>query len=49
MFKWDLSQQCKVGLTSENQLMGYTVSIVKATQSCMTLCGPMNYTVHGIL
>ena len=22
---------------------------VKATQSCPTLCDPMNYTVHGIL
>ena len=22
---------------------------VKVTQSCLTLCNPMNYTVHGIL
>ena len=22
---------------------------VKATQSCLTLCNPMDYTVHGIL
>ena len=22
---------------------------VKATQSCLTLCDPMDYTVHGIL
>ena len=22
---------------------------VKVTQSCLTLCCPMNYTVHGIL
>ena len=22
---------------------------VKVTQSCLTLCDPMNYTVHGIL
>ena len=23
--------------------------IVKATQSCLTLCDPMDYTLHGIL
>ena len=22
---------------------------MKVSQSCLTLCGPMNYTVHGIL
>ena len=25
------------------------VSEVKDAQSCLTLCGPMDYTVHGIL
>jgi len=25
------------------------VSAVKDAQSCLTLCGPMDYTVHGIL
>ena len=25
------------------------LSEVKATQSCLTLCEPMDYTVHGIL
>ena len=28
--------------------MGYPVK-VKVAQSCLTLCDPMNYTVHGIL
>ena len=23
--------------------------VVKVTQSCLTLCNPMDYTVHGIL
>ena len=25
------------------------ILIVKVTQSCLTLCNPMDYTVHGIL
>ena len=24
-------------------------NVVKVTQSCLTLCEPMDYTVHGIL
>ena len=27
----------------------YSVSEVKVTQSCLTLCDPMDYTAHGIL
>ena len=27
----------------------YVSSEVKVTQSCLTLCDPMDYTVHGIL
>ena len=27
----------------------FSRSIVKVTQSCLTLCDPMDYTVHGIL
>ena len=27
----------------------YETSLVKVTQSCLTLCDPMDYTVHGIL
>ena len=27
MTKWDLSQECKVGLTYENQSMQYTILI----------------------
>ena len=27
----------------------YAPSEVKAAQSCLTLCDPVNYTVHGIL
>ena len=27
----------------------YSSAKVKVTQSCLTLCDPMDYTVHGIL
>ena len=27
----------------------YTCMKVKVAQSCLTLCDPMNYTIHGIL
>ena len=29
--------------------MYYVQSEVKVSQSCLTLCDPMDYTVHGIL
>ena len=29
--------------------MNYTHAKVKVTQSCPTLCDPMDYTIHGIL
>ena len=29
--------------------MSYHILCVKITQSCLTLCDPMDYTVHGIL
>ena len=30
-------------------IKNYVYTIVKVTQSCLTLCNPMDYTVHGIL
>ena len=32
-----------------NWLKNISKFIVKAVQSCLTLCDPMDYTVHGIL
>ena len=29
--------------------MLYDISTMKVAQSCLTLCNPMDYTVHGIL
>ena len=37
------------GPNSENQWSRMTKVKVKATQSCLTLCNPMDYTAHGIL
>ena len=40
-------------MVTENHILGKTLtspgSEVKVTQSCPTLCDPMNCTVHGIL
>ena len=30
-------------------MLGSTCSVVKVTQSCLTFCDPVDYTVHGIL
>ena len=37
------------GPNSENQWSRMMKVKVKATQSCLTLCDPMDYTAHGIL
>ena len=31
------------------QSVGSSAVILKVAQSCLTLCNPMDYTVHGIL
>ena len=39
-------------MVTENHILGKTLtpgSEVKVTQVCLTLCNPMDYTVHGIL
>ena len=36
------------GAETRNRLKTWKVK-VKITQSCQTLCDPMDYTVHGIL
>ena len=39
-----------VSLNSERHMSASTILfLVKVTQSCQTLCDPINYTVHGIL
>ena len=44
---------CSLHQLAKNDLLGiYYVQIsvkVKVTQLCLTLCNPMDYTVHGIL
>ena len=30
-------------------LPGKVIKLVKVTQSCLTLCNPVDYTVHGVL
>ena len=39
----------KTRLKNVHSIHGIIVSEVKVTQSCWTLCDPMDYTVHGIL
>ena len=36
--------------TEVGKILSYSGKVkVKVSQSCLTLCDPMNYTVHGIL
>ena len=39
---------CEWNLTNKTLLRGIRDQIKSVTQSCPTLCDPMNYTVHGI-
>ena len=41
-------QKKKVILVSLGECMKHVLSEAKVTQSCLTLCNPMDYTVHGI-
>ena len=41
-------QKKKVILVSLGECMKHVLSEAKVTQSCPTLCNPMDYTVHGI-
>ena len=43
---WGLFQNRFLDLPPKEQI---SVLKVKVTQSCRTLCDPMDYTVHGIL
>ena len=48
------AQHCKIYGMQQIQLRGKCLYVknevkVKVTQSCPTLCSPMDYTVHGIL
>ena len=48
------AQRCKIYGMQQIQLRGKCLYVknevkVKVTQSCPTLCSPMDYTVHGIL
>ena len=44
-----VSTHTRPGLTLEVWMAERKKVKVKATQSCPTLCDPMDYTVHGIL
>ena len=41
--------QCCVSFRDTAKWFNYKYMKVKVTQSCLTLCDPMDYTVHGIL
>ena len=44
-----MHQATKVYCTAQGTTVSILWSEVKVTQSCLTLCDPMDYTVHGIL
>ena len=44
-----MNRTLKTRLKNVHSVHGIIVSEVKVTQSCWTLCDPMDYTVHGIL
>ena len=46
--EWIICEEWQSGLEAENAEMWLGLK-VKVTQSCPTLCNPMDYTVHGIL
>ena len=46
---WDPRDRGPPGSLCPRNFPGKNTSEVKVTQSCPTLCNPMDYTVHGIL
>ena len=50
--QWQKAEVCKVAQVSKQTLPLLFCGLaenVKVTQSCPTLCNPMDYIVHGIL
>ena len=45
--KKQTNKQTKLPYDPETLLLGMKVT-VRVAQSCLTLCNPMDYTVHGI-
>ena len=48
LYLWKKEKRAKIETANILWCLGYS-SLTYTTQSCRTLCDPMNYTVHGIL